>query len=565
MAAPSFVAATGAHDGLTTNINTFTWTVPATAQAGDVAVVMVGMNASSANPFLTPAGWTAIGTVLNTSANHNTQAFGRVLTSSDPGSTVTATLTSAGAGKIHGGGIIIRGAEGIPSNFTNATDTTTGATVAGPTITTDSADNLIVAVGMLRNTTATTQSTATVSAGWTERTDTGTANAIAPNFTASIATRNAVQTTAGAVTGPTFTSTDTASTGHVWMFAFEPTTAPVSGSAPTYVVAAGAHDSLAANIDTFSWTIPPAAQAGDVAVIAVGLNTGTGVFPAPTGWTAIGPTLVTGANHTTQLFGKKLVAADLGTAVTTTVPVGAGKIHGGGIVVRGAIGVPIEHFATATDTTTGATIAGPTLTTDSANNLVINVAMIRNTTTTTAKATANVSAGYTKRTDTGTANPVAPNFTASFATRDAVAAAPGAVTGATFTSSDTASTGHVWALAFEPVSNVPPTISAGPDQTVEPYSTVTLTFSGSGGDGVIVAYTVTQTDGTPVTRTTPAVHQRQFKAPGTIAGDVLTFSVTATDDTGAMSAPDTVTVTVLPVTERAAVGGAWVPLESRTI
>ena len=565
MAAPTFVAATGMHDGITTNIGTFTWTVPATAQAGDVAVVMVGINANSTNPFLTPSGWTAIGTVLNTSANHNTQAFGKVLTSSDPGATVTASLTTTAAGKIHGGGVVIRGAEGIPSNFTNITDTTTAATVAGPTITTDSADNLIVAVGMLRNTTATTQSTSSVSTGWTERTDTGTANAIAPNFTASIATRNAVQATAGAVTGPTFTSTDTASTGHVWVFAFEPAAVAPSGSAPTYVVAAGAHDNLSTNIDTFSWTVPPAAQAGDVAVIAVGMNTGTGVFATPTGWTPIGVPLVSGANHTTQLFGKKLVTADLGTTITSTVSIAAGKIHGGGIVVRGAIGVPTEHYATTTDTTTGATVVGPSLTTDSENNLIATVAMIRNTTTTSAKGTSTVSAAYTERTDTGTANAIAPNFTATWATRDTVAASPGAVTGATFTSSDTASTGHVWAVAFEPVSNVPPTISAGADQTVEPYTTVTLTFTGSGGDGVIVTYNVAQNDGDPVTLTTTAVNQRTFKAPGTIAGDILTFSVTATDDSGAVSALDTVNITVLPVTERAAVGGAWVPLELRAL
>lgn len=562
MAAPTLVIATPAHDGLTTNIDTFSWPIHSSAQAGDVAVVMVGMNAAATNPFPTPAGWTAIGTnPLNTSNNHNTQAFGKVLTAGDLGTTVSTTVAT-GAGKIHGGGMIIRGAEGVPTNVTTATDIVNGATVAGPSITTDSADNLIAAVGMLRNTTATAKSTATVSTGWTERTDSGTANAIAPNFTASIATRNAVQATAGAVTGPTFTSTDTASTGHVWVFAFEPSTAPVAGSAPTYVVAAGAHDALTSNIDTFSWAIPSAAQAGDVAVIAVGMNTGSGVFPAPTGWTAIGAPLVTSANHTTQLFGKKLVAADLGGTVTTTVPIGAGKIHGGGIVVRGT-NIPTEHFVSATDTTTGATVTGPSITTDSGDNLIATVGMIRNTTTTSVKGTATVSAGWTERTDTGTANAIAPNFTASWATRDAIAASPGAVTGATFTSSDTASTGHVWAVAFEPVSNVPPSISAGPDQTVEPYTTVTLTFTGSGGDGTIVAYTVTQTDGTPVTLAAPSVSTRTFKAPGTIAGDILTFSVTATDDSGALSAPDTVTITVLPVTERAAVGGAWVPLEIR--
>lgn len=91
------------------------------------------------------------------------------------------------------------------------------------------------------------------------------------------------------------------------------------------------------------------------------------------------------------------------------------------------------------------------------------------------------------------------------------------------------------------------TSNAGPDQTVEPWSTVTLTGTGS-GTGVW-----SQTGGLTATLTGSG-SARAFTAPPSIAGGVLVFRHTV----GAVN--DEMAVTVLPVTERAVVGGVEVPL-----
>lgn len=52
---------------------------------------------------------------------------------------------------------------------------------------------------------------------------------------------------------------------------------------------------------------------------------------------------------------------------------------------------------------------------------------------------------------------------------------------------------------------------------------------------------------------------RTFAAPPSVAGEVLTFQFSATDG-AAQTTTDSMTVTVLPVTERAVIGGVEVPM-----
>jgi hypothetical protein len=92
-----------------------------------------------------------------------------------------------------------------------------------------------------------------------------------------------------------------------------------------------------------------------------------------------------------------------------------------------------------------------------------------------------------------------------------------------------------------------PTGSAGDNQfDIEPYSTVSLTGYGTG--------TWAQDSGTEVTLD-GAGNTRTFKAPGTIAGETLTFSFGG----------DTCDVAVMPVTERMVFDGAEVPLEIQQV
>lgn len=108
------------------------------------------------------------------------------------------------------------------------------------------------------------------------------------------------------------------------------------------------------------------------------------------------------------------------------------------------------------------------------------------------------------------------------------------------------------------IPNQPPTANAGAAQTVEPWSTVTLTGTDSDPDGTIATRAWTQTGGAPVTYTVVNGNTVTFTAPVTITGDTSSHKYTVTDNLGA-TANDTVNVTSLPVTERAVLNGIEVP------
>lgn len=112
-------------------------------------------------------------------------------------------------------------------------------------------------------------------------------------------------------------------------------------------------------------------------------------------------------------------------------------------------------------------------------------------------------------------------------------------------------------------TNVAPVAHLGADVTnIEPFSTVTLSGVGSiDSDGTIENYIFTQVSGSPSVTLTPNGSVCTYTAPGTVAGTTLVFGLTVVDNTDTSSAQDTVTHTVLPVTERAVVGGVEVPIQ----
>ena len=96
-----------------------------------------------------------------------------------------------------------------------------------------------------------------------------------------------------------------------------------------------------------------------------------------------------------------------------------------------------------------------------------------------------------------------------------------------------------------PPTNNAPTANAGPDQTVERMAAVTLDGSASSdSDGTVASYLWTQTGGTGVTLDTATPAMPTFTSPDTPAGEDLIFSLVVTDDDGAASTADTVTITV---------------------
>ena len=102
-------------------------------------------------------------------------------------------------------------------------------------------------------------------------------------------------------------------------------------------------------------------------------------------------------------------------------------------------------------------------------------------------------------------------------------------------------------ITVEPsiVSNATPTANAGTDQSVISGDTVSLSGSGSDTDGTITVYQWTQISGTTVTIVGDTSQTPSFTAPTVSSNEILTFSLTVTDDDGDSSSDD-VLITVSP-------------------
>lgn len=134
---------------------------------------------------------------------------------------------------------------------------------------------------------------------------------------------------------------------------------------------------------------------------------------------------------------------------------------------------------------------------------------------------------------------------------------------ATISASSSNAVGVQLVLAPGAPDNTAPVANAGPDQTVEPWSTVTLTGTETDADSNVTTRAWTQVSGTAMTLAGTGA-TRTFTAPGTLAGITLTFRYTVTDSAAATGTDDVV-ITVLPASERVMIGGSWVPALMRTI
>lgn len=131
-----------------------------------------------------------------------------------------------------------------------------------------------------------------------------------------------------------------------------------------------------------------------------------------------------------------------------------------------------------------------------------------------------------------------------------------------------ASGSYALTLAFEPVPtiNQPPEADAGSDRSAVTNTTVTLSGSGIDPDGVIVGYQWTQTSGPAVLLSDANVAAPTFSAPSSPAA--LSFQLVVTDNDGATSPPDSVTITVVSeplVPDRLVmINSSWTEVERRT-
>jgi K319L-like, PKD domain/Bacterial Ig-like domain len=115
------------------------------------------------------------------------------------------------------------------------------------------------------------------------------------------------------------------------------------------------------------------------------------------------------------------------------------------------------------------------------------------------------------------------------------------------------STADTVTITVQPPANAAPTANAGPDQgNVASGATVALYgASSSDSDGTIASYAWTRTGGTggAITLSSATASQPTFTADTLTSNDTAvthTFSLVVTDDDGATSTADTVTITVQP-------------------
>ena len=95
-------------------------------------------------------------------------------------------------------------------------------------------------------------------------------------------------------------------------------------------------------------------------------------------------------------------------------------------------------------------------------------------------------------------------------------------------------------LAIGCASNQPPTVSAGPDLSVDAGERVSLTGEASDPDGTIQSYRWEQVSGEPVPIGNAQRPTAQFVAPAVNAPTTLTFRLTAIDDGGAAASGEAI-------------------------
>lgn len=313
--------------------------------------------------------------------------------------------------------------------------------------------------------------------------------------------------------------------------------------AVSYVTSVGGNTGTASNV-IVSAVIPTGAAgptvpaAADIAIMTVTNERGT---PAtiPVDWTTLRST-ADGSNMSMVVAWKRLTADDLGDTISPSW--GATRRASMAIsFFRGAANPVATDGAFATEGSGSNTATGPNITPSGNDAMLVSCFGIVIFSAPLAGRTVTPGGGWTESAEHTTTAAASSNAITHHSYKLLSGQSGVSQTGETITLS-----ANQFYRMPTTVSLVPggPTGDAGSDQVdIEPYSTVTLTGSGTG--------TWSQTDGTTVTLDDDGA-TATFEAPGTIASETLTF------DYGG----DTCDVTVLPVTERQVLGGVEVPLKT---
>jgi len=211
---------------------------------------------------------------------------------------------------------------------------------------------------------------------------------------------------------------------------------------------------------------------------------------------------------------------------------------------------PLDKTAKSTGTSTSSMTSTATATTTAANELVFGGFGFTNGATRTFVAGAGFTNSPQIYTNVGSSDRVVCNEW-QYVNSTGAQTATATLTGGTSTWAAIVAT-----YKSQVTGNNAPTANAGVDQTVAAQQLVTLNGTASSdSDGTIAGYSWTQLSGTTVTLSSTSVAQPTFVAPASASGATLVFGLVVTDNAGADSTQDTVTITV-----NAAVGHVATPI-----
>ncbi len=304
---------------------------------------------------------------------------------------------------------------------------------------------------------------------------------------------------------------------------------------------------VASAVATAAWMTYPSGLSAGVQLLAFASSNSPSVPSVPAGWTYEGSSALA-AGLRGHVISKVSTGAESGN-FTWSGFTGGTKGVAWVAAYGGVPGLKVE-FGTDTNTTsTTFDPTGPSWTSSAGEWILAMVTAITTTTFAGNLSSYNVSqAGATVATVGRFGGRTGTN-TLAYGTYDGSVISGG--TGAPkFTGTGSSNAGGVAALirlGAAAVANTVPAAAAGADQTVDGWQQVTLDGSGTDTDGAIASYAWAQVSGPTVTLSSTTAAAPTFRAPApTAAAQTVVLGLTVTDNGGATSTQDTVTITVQP-------------------
>lgn len=372
--------------------------------------------------------------------------------------------------------------------------------------------------------------------------------------TTATATFTAPASAAGTVFGFSFTATDNSGATATATTTFTIASTSASIAFRTSAVAENTGTSAGTTV-----VVPAGVVAGDKLLLIFADAQGRTVTAGPgAAWAAVDSAVVP-AVIGLQVWHKTAAAGDPGSSVTITSDTG-GVGDKRALFVLAYSGAKLGNANVIQATATAAAHAAPGVATVSANAWIVNVFADRGS-----PSSPEIALGANLAVRQSVIGAGGGSITVVVADDDLVGIGTRGVNTGTGTVVTNAAAEATIALEPGTATTPPPLVNvSGGAEGVEPYVTVTVGGTDTAQSGTIVSRTWTQVDGPDVVLSTPTAATTSFTAPGSLFGTQVILEKNVTDSNGGVGT-GTVSVGVLPATERMVVEGAEVPVRFQIV